>query len=446
MSQGPVVDERPPVVAMLDDVTGVLDSLGDPTLWRLNDEQVVGSLETAYRLSTRLHALGVGLVHESDQRGLATRAGAASTQAWLRHRVGMRPQQAKRDVDLGKLIPPHPDAASAEAEGTRLGRVLTTGAVNLEQAGAISTALRELPRDTSVDVRVEIERRLVARAEVADPTELARYGHTVLEEVDPDAAEEELGRQLEKEEREAQRQRGGTRYADGHGNVYYKFRVDVEDDSRIWPVLDTLATPRPAADGVQDPRTARQRLADAFVEACTRVCLDGGLPDKGGDRPRALITMTLKDLRSGLGHGTLIDTGEHLSVSAVRRLACDAQIVPVVLGGLGQILDLGAGRRTFTGPVRTAVVARDRGCVHPGCDRPARWCDVHHVIPWWFGGETKLSNGVVLCGFHHRLYDDRIWKIRFAADGVPEAIPPPWVDIEQRAIRHTRFLTMPRAG
>lgn len=446
MGEGAVVDERPPVVALLDDVAGGLDGLGDPGLWQLSDAQVLESVQAAYRLSTRLHTVGVGLVAEVDQRGLATRAGAASTQAWLRHRAGIRPQQARRDVDLATLMPPHPDAASAAAEGTRVGRGLAAGALNLEQAGAIATALRELPCDTSAEVRVEIERRLVDRAAVADPTELARYGHLVLEEVDPDAAEEELGRQLAKEEREAQRQRGGTRYADGHGSVYYKFRVDVEDDARIWPVLDVLATPRPAADGVQDPRTARQRLADAFVETCTRVSLAGGLPDKGGDRPRALITITLTDLRDGLGHGTWLDTGEQLSAAAVRRLACDAQIVPAVLGGPSQILDLGATRRTFTGPVRTAVIARDRGCVHPGCDRPARWCDVHHVTPWWSGGETKPSNGVVLCGFHHRRYDDRTWGIRFAADGIPEAIPPPWVDIQQQPIRHTRFLTTPRAG
>ncbi|MBA3310186.1 MAG: HNH endonuclease, partial [Nocardioidaceae bacterium] len=75
-----------------------------------------------------------------------------------------------------------------------------------------------------------------------------------------------------------------------------------------------------------------------------------------------------------------------------------------------------------------AVIARDHGCVHPGCDRPARWCDVHHVIAWWKGGRTSLHNGVTLCGFHHRLYDDETWRIRFAADHIPESIPPTWVD------------------
>jgi len=70
---------------------------------------------------------------------------------------------------------------------------------------------------------------------------------------------------------------------------------------------------------------------------------------------------------------------------------------------------------------------------------------VHHVIPWWSGGKTSLDNGVLLCGFHHRLYDIGTWAIRFASDGIPEAVPPTWVDVRQRPCRHERFLEYRRA-
>ncbi|MGI8700132.1 MAG: HNH endonuclease signature motif containing protein [Nocardioidaceae bacterium] len=91
-------------------------------------------------------------------------------------------------------------------------------------------------------------------------------------------------------------------------------------------------------------------------------------------------------------------------------------------------------------PLRVAVIARDQGCIHPGCTRPPRWCDVHHAIPWWAGGPTSLPNCVLLCGFHHKLYDKALWGISFAPDGVPEAIPPLWLDNERQPIRHERFL------
>jgi hypothetical protein len=63
---------------------------------------------------------------------------------------------------------------------------------------------------------------------------------------------------------------------------------------------------------------------------------------------------------------------------------------------------------------------------------------VHHVIPWWDGGRTALHNGALLCGYHHKLYDTGTWTLRFAPDGIPETIPPYWIDLQQRPRRHER--------
>ncbi|NUT37411.1 MAG: DUF222 domain-containing protein, partial [Hamadaea sp.] len=81
--------------------------------------------------------------------------------------------------------------------------------------------------------------------------------------------------------------------------------------------------------------------------------------------------MSWQELRDQVGAG-LLDTGDLLTPATARRLACDALIIPAVLGGDGQVLDLGRARRLIDGPLRRALVLRDRGCAFPGCDRPAR--------------------------------------------------------------------------
>ena len=105
------------------------------------------------------------------------------------------------------------------------------------------------------------------------------------------------------------------------------------------------------------------------------------------------------------------------------------------------MLDYGRSRRLITGALRRALVLRDGGCAFPGCDRPARWCDGHHVIAWQDGGSTCLENSVLLCGFHHRVIHRRRWSVRIAADGHPEFIPPAYLDptrTPRRNIYHRR--------
>ena len=92
-------------------------------------------------------------------------------------------------------------------------------------------------------------------------------------------------------------------------------------------------------------------------------------------------------------------------------LCCDAAVVPIVLDGTGQPLDVGRATRTIPDGLRRAVAARDRGCAHPGCGRPASWCEVHHIEPWENGGETAVHNCVMLCKAHHRLIHHSGWNV-----------------------------------
>ena len=203
--------------------------------------------------------------------------------------------------------------------------------------------------------------------------------------------------------------------------------------------LDPLAAPRPAAADGPDPRPAGRRRADALVEVCRRALAAGTLPERGGDRPQIVVTVPLAALRDGLGSATL-DDGTAISAGTARRLACDAAVIPAVLGSRSEVLDVGRARRLFTGPLRRALVLRDRGCAFPGCDRPASWCEAHHIRPWAAGGPTSLANGVLLCRHHHRLVEQGDWQVGLGADGVPEFRPPPWADPDQTPLRNHHHL------
>jgi hypothetical protein len=123
-------------------------------------------------------------------------------------------------------------------------------------------------------------------------------------------------------------------------------------------------------------------------------------------------------------------------------MACGLRILPAVFGGESLPLDVGRAKRLFTTHQRRALELRDRGCVFPGCDRPPSWCIAHHARERWADGSaTDLDDGVLLCPYHHRVLHDDGWDVRFAADGIPELVPPPKLDRTRTPRRHARFAT-----
>jgi hypothetical protein len=188
---------------------------------------------------------------------------------------------------------------------------------------------------------------------------------------------------------------------------------------------------------VADDRTYGQRRADALVDICRLALNTGELPTNGGDRPQIALTMDFEQLRDDVGAATL-DNGEKLTATQARRMACDAHLLPVVLGTHGQVLDVGQSRRLITGALRRALVIRDGGCAFPGCDRPPRWCDGHHIQSWIDGGPTSLSNSVLLCRHHHRVIHHSTWTVHLTPDGRPEFTPPAHLDPQQRP-RHNLY-------
>jgi hypothetical protein len=170
-------------------------------------------------------------------------------------------------------------------------------------------------------------------------------------------------------------------------------------------------------------------------------------PKVGGDRPRIVVTVDHGKLLADATAAGLLGDGEPLSAGDLRRLCCDADLLPAVLGGPSTVLDVGRDHRLVPADLRAALVLRDGGCVFPGCHTRPTECEAHHIIPWWQGGTTALSNLVLLCHHHHGLVEPARygvrdqWQIRIAADGIPETIPPRRCDPQRRPLRHARHET-----
>jgi hypothetical protein len=125
---------------------------------------------------------------------------------------------------------------------------------------------------------------------------------------------------------------------------------------------------------------------------------------------RSTPNRTYPRLREARARGAWLDYGGKLRPPELRMLACEAQVIPIVLGGQGQPLDVRRAKRTPTVSIRGAVQARDQGFAFPGCGRPPAWCDAHHLQHWADGGSTRVDNLVMLCRAHHRLCYHSGWQ------------------------------------
>lgn len=147
-----------------------------------------------------------------------------------------------------------------------------------------------------------------------------------------------------------------------------------------------------AIDPLQPIPTRSQRQADGLMAIVHHHAQESLAPNHGGDRPRVVVTLDYEQLEQGCIDARLLSAGESISASALRQLACDADLLPAVLNGASEPLDVGRTQRLVTGPIRAALQLRDRGCAFPGCNKPPSACQAHHITPWWMGGVTALGN------------------------------------------------------
>jgi hypothetical protein len=202
-----------------------------------------------------------------------------------------------------------------------------------------------------------------------------------------------------------------------------RWAVDGDLDAESGEIVATALRLATTDDGEGEPaRLPSQRRADALVDTC-RFFLDTQQHRRGGrHRPHLNVVITREDRELGLGGHTV--TGTALERQTVSRMLCDCVLHRVVVDGRSAIIDYGTATRVITVIVWNALVLRDRHCWFPGCDRPATWCDAHHVWHWEDGGPTCLSNLVLLCRRHHTLLHTKGWEAKLRPDGTLEVTSP----------------------
>ncbi|MGZ4438620.1 MAG: DUF222 domain-containing protein [Nocardioides sp.] len=413
--------DRPATLAdVVDRAERVLAELDDVLLAARSPEELLEANRRLEHHRSHLAAVQARLVVEIDDTRAAERSDQwASTAQHLTAVAAGRTGCGKRLLTTGRAL---------VGELHLTWDALRAGVISPEQAEVVARAMRLVPART--DLRDACEKFLLDTAQVCNASELQRASERMLERVDPDGTAARDERALDKLDRSAHLNRSLSITDDGLGGVRLRGRGTVEDAAVLKAALAALAAPLPSTDpdcGLEgrDPRDHGARTWDALVEIAQRSLDTDLLPTAHGAKPRVTVMIDYDALRSGLG-AALLDTGDRISAAAVRRIACDADVLPAVLGRRGELLDVGRAKRLVDGPIWRALVVRDRHCTFPGCDRPPVACDAHHIEHWADGGATSLDNLALLCRAHHTVIHQTGWEIRLSpVDRRPEFRPPP---------------------
>ena len=376
-------------------------------------------------VARQLDQVTVAAVAGLDREGVFSDKGYASPVQALSDLLGWEGRQARRRVTVAEQVAPRTglDGAVLPARLPATAEVFGAGRAGLRHVEVIARVLGgKTAGRLSPEQWAGVEEQLAAKAEVYTPRELQEWGTALVELLDQDGeAPDERPPALVNE-------LFLSRLPGGGGKLRGRF-----DDAAVFDAIATVIDAHAKPLTADDDRSAGERQAEALAEVCGYVLDHGDVPECGGQRPHVNVLIGLEDLENR-ARAACLDFGGPVAPQALRMLCCDARVVPIVMNGQGQPLDVGRATRTIPDGLRRAIAARDRGCAHPGCGRPVSWCEVHHATAWEHGGETKLSNLVMLCRRHHRQIHSTEWVVRIR-DGLPEFIPPKWLDPEQRPRR-----------
>jgi len=414
------IHPAPPVAAAegVRQVHAVLDRVGPvEELSGYAASSVIADLDKAV---TRMQALKLSLVAVVDKSDVASDAGMTGTAAWLAARSRRDGASAAREVRLATAL----DGGLAATRAA-----LREGDLTTEHALVIATTAEQLPTGLDSTERAAIEQSLVAVGKRVDPAALRRKARRALEaaqrsQAEVDAHEDAV---LRGEEDRALAATKLTLHDNHDGTTTGHFTVPTLAANILKKVVQQMASPRRFAQQAARHAKARaaaqgsaltagqvaeatwdafraedldwsQKYGRAFVELLEHLPTDHL---SGKVNATVLITLDHDQLKASLGAAHL-DTGHDLSASEARRLACGAGLLPAVLDGQSQLLDLGRTQRFFTEAQRVALSINYDSCAAEDCDRPYAWTEHHHHDPWATGGATDLDNAVPLCGFHHR--------------------------------------------
>ncbi|WP_328322101.1 DUF222 domain-containing protein [Kribbella sp. NBC_00382] len=392
--------------------------MDDRDVETMSDSELLSDLDVTRAKLGALESRELKILDRLEQNKYAKTLGAHDLPRLLAHRYRLDLADATRRVKLAVDLRKYPAVAAALPTP---GNVIPEDGVvlNLAQARAIMSALEQIPKSANVPVE-ELDAaaaQMVQAARHMKPNELQSMGVQVRNILDTDGPEPR---------EDAARQREEVWVTKAEDGVKFGGYLAGENAEKLQTVLQTGAKPHKTEDGELDPRSRGKRQADALVDALDIALASGDLPARGGVKPHITVTIDLDDLTDAGKQATGdLTYGDGLSASAIRRLACDAGIIPVVLGSDSQPLDVGREKRYVTDGLRNALNQRDRGCVV--CHAPPIYCDAHHLISWADGGATSLANLVLLCRVDHTSLHDGHWTITII-DNQVQVTRPTWAD------------------
>ncbi|MBT2594114.1 HNH endonuclease signature motif containing protein [Arthrobacter sp. ISL-72] len=398
----------------------------------------------------------------------------------LRSRLRISAGEARRRIALAGAVLPRTGFTGHEEppERPELGCALAVGTVGSRAATIITLALDQVRHHAPEETTVLMEHALVSTAAEDHADFLSRMARRWIDAIDQDGTEPS--------EEELRHRQGAFIRRARRGLHHVEIFATPDQYEHLLTVMNTATNPRTrpgeasennaGGDGGREPasldesfkdgagtpdpeldlRTLPQRRLDGLVSGCKAALASGKLPAAGGLRPQVMATIDYRDLLNHLEHatedqsgtgpldnpgipgtGTFTFTGP-VTAATVRKIACDADIIPVLLGSEGRVLDIGRTTRVFPPHIRKAITARDQGCAFPACTIPAPWCEAHHITYWSHNGATSTENGTLLCSHHHHLIHKEQWTIQVKT-GIPWFIPPPHIDPRQKPQRNRYF-------
>ncbi|MGO4245625.1 DUF222 domain-containing protein [Paenarthrobacter sp. RAF54_2] len=379
-----------------------------------------------------------GTITAADAAAVAD-DGYRNAAEFLRASLRISKSEANRRLALAFQVLPRTGIAGQHIPARReiLAQALETTQIPTRSASIISAALDKVRLLTDDDTLTRMEHALTRTAIESDPDFVTKMTKRWNDQIDQDGPEpsEEILRQLQ----------GTFIRKPRHGLHHLEIFATAEQYETLTTAMNVATNPRLTTDSNPtgpdlDRRSRPMKLLDGLVGACAVAMTTGKLPANGGLRPQLTLTIDERDLfkrrtdHSRLSSGTATFTGP-MHPTTIRKIACDADILPVLLGSDSRVLDIGRTTRIFPPHIRKAITARDGGCAFPDCTMPAPWCEAHHITYWSHGGTTSTENGTLLCSHHHHVIHKEQWRIDMTT-GVPWFTPPPHIDPHQTPRRN----------
>ena len=377
-------------------------------------------------LESQVVALRLSLSAEADERGVAAESAESGTDAWLARLTGEPREIMGGGLWVARML-------QERCHHTR--QALASGRLRLSQAKVIVRAVDRAPAGITAEQVADAEQSLIAMAtgegtlsgRAMTATRLRQAARRMWATIGAELADRVESEQLVEETRRAQHNTWMVLDDNGDGTWSGRFTVPELQGRWLRQALERLSSPRrlcrdatgslvvdETVDNGLNNLSWTEHLGQAFCELIEH------LPTEGythGHAATIIAHLDLDALVSGVGAATL-DGGVRISAGEIRRLACEASILPLVLNGDSVPLDLGRGQRLHSHHQRLALSATHDSCAVAGCERPFAWCEIHHHrLRWAHGGRTDLDNGLPLWGYHHRRAHDNRWDLRQHASG-----------------------------